>query len=538
FGYFCNILHIIFILMNIHLYIKSQSGAFSQIIPTLEYFQLSLFCFSGLNAKAVILQAFEHFRLKSCITFKPYDGEDAFLHIQKLDGCWSFIGRLSGGQNLSIGERCDTMAIVKHELLHALGFFHEHSRSDRDDYITVHWEAMNPDAKYNFKKRTVETDTFNTPYDYLSVMHYPPSFFSNDKNKPTISTNIPHFHTLIGQASDMSDNDMVKLNHLYNCTSSLDLLDQCTFETPSICGMIQQTVNDQQWIHVFGGTIQGDHAFTRTDQNFGHYMFLNTSLGREGHVAILESRCFHPKRKQQCLEFFFKMTGSPQDQLAIWMIMYEEDYAEQKTENSFRQLFTTISDHPQSKTIIFYSPINTPPPLPTPSQSPSNFLVFPSWGFLLYPSWPPHASSLPPLSSAHPLFVQVSLYFILLPCCWSPPSLSTVPFILLYVTLFCFSGTPNTSEWNQPSMTGSYFHHCDCFRGPGRGWTRFISHAYLKKHKLIWNGDIFIFIDFQGVVSFRDWYSGVSRMASSEPFSLGLNPDPATKCHASVSQVG
>lgn len=56
--------------------------------------------------------------------------------------CWSFVGDDKKGQNVSIGERCDTKAIVEHELLHALGFYHEQSRSDRDDYVKIWWDQI------------------------------------------------------------------------------------------------------------------------------------------------------------------------------------------------------------------------------------------------------------------------------------------------------------------------------------------------------------------------------------------------------------
>uniref|UniRef100_UPI00358FD493 meprin A subunit alpha-like n=1 Tax=Myxine glutinosa TaxID=7769 RepID=UPI00358FD493 len=511
----------------------------------------------GLNAKAIILQTFEHFRLKTCIDFKPYDGDGAFLHLQKLDGCWSFIGRIGGGQNLSIGERCDSAAVVQHELLHALGFFHEHSRSDRDDYITIHWEAMEPDAKHNFIKKNVEKDTFNTPYDYFSIMHYPPWFFSNDKNKPTISTNILHFQKLIGQTYDMSDNDIAKLNHLYNCTSSLALLDQCTFETLNICGMIQQTVNDQQWIHAFGGNIQGDHTLTRTNQNFGHYMLLNTSFGREGHVAVLESRYFHPKRKEQCLEFSFKMNGGPQDRLAIWMIMYEEDDAEQKAENvgvitgkevkleiwhlahfqlqsntkRFRYAFQGMLGETgavKDGGIAFDNIILTETSCPMAvwhvhnfssllfSLLPNDKVISPcfighdGYGFGLVLK--PHGGKVKGYTS---IFFQlcstkddgkliwpaINQQVLITVLDQTPDVLLRRSFSRSFVTKIdeLHSGKPNTSAWHQPSMAGSYHQHCDCFRGPGYGWTKFISHVYLRRYKLIRNGDIFISIDFQDV---------------------------------------
>lgn len=43
---------------------------------------------------------------------------------------------------MSIGERCDNKAIVEHELLHALGFYHEQSRADRDDYVKIWWDQI------------------------------------------------------------------------------------------------------------------------------------------------------------------------------------------------------------------------------------------------------------------------------------------------------------------------------------------------------------------------------------------------------------
>ena len=47
-----------------------------------------------------------------------------------------------GKQELSIGENCDRIATVQHEFLHALGFLHEQSRSDRDDYVTIVWDRI------------------------------------------------------------------------------------------------------------------------------------------------------------------------------------------------------------------------------------------------------------------------------------------------------------------------------------------------------------------------------------------------------------
>ena len=57
-----------------------------------------------------------------------------------------------------------------HELLHTLGFVHEHTRPDRDDFISVNFDNIEPGKEKYFEKRMQGTRN-NAPYDVLSVMH-------------------------------------------------------------------------------------------------------------------------------------------------------------------------------------------------------------------------------------------------------------------------------------------------------------------------------------------------------------------------------
>jgi len=56
--------------------------------------------------------------------------------------------------------------------MHALGFSHEHVRSDRDKFVHILWENIQRGRERNFqRKQDSKSDAFG-PYDYNSIMHY------------------------------------------------------------------------------------------------------------------------------------------------------------------------------------------------------------------------------------------------------------------------------------------------------------------------------------------------------------------------------
>ncbi|XP_002828200.3 meprin A subunit beta [Pongo abelii] len=281
-----------------------------------------------MNAKGVILNAFERYRLKTCIDFKPWAGETNYISVFKGSGCWSSVGNMQvGKQELSIGANCDRIATVQHEFLHALGFWHEQSRSDRDDYVRIMWDRILSGREHNFNTYSDDiSDSLNVPYDYTSVMHYSKTAFQNG-TEPTIVTRISDFEDVIGQRMDFSDSDLLKLNQLYNCSSSLSFMDSCSFELENVCGMIQSSGDNADWqrISQVPGGPENDHSNMGRCQGSGFFMHFDSSSVNVGATAVLESRTLYPKRGFQCLQFYLYNSGSESDQLNIYIREYSAD---------------------------------------------------------------------------------------------------------------------------------------------------------------------------------------------------------------------
>jgi hypothetical protein len=95
--------------------------------------------------------------------------------------------------------------VIIHELLHVLGFNHEHSRADRDWYIKT------------IKKNAMEVRNFVVvgypygPYDIDSIMHYP----FNDELLPEIITVAPEKIEQTGKVPSFSKWDVLGLEHAY-----------------------------------------------------------------------------------------------------------------------------------------------------------------------------------------------------------------------------------------------------------------------------------------------------------------------------------
>lgn len=79
---------------------------------------------------------------------------------------------------------CVRKGTAMHEFLHALGFYHQQSASNRDEYVKILWENILDGHEHNFDRHNEsEITSYGIKYDYESIMHYGKTAFSkNDEN--------------------------------------------------------------------------------------------------------------------------------------------------------------------------------------------------------------------------------------------------------------------------------------------------------------------------------------------------------------------
>ncbi|KAM9579326.1 tolloid-like protein 1 isoform 5-T8 [Guaruba guarouba] len=194
--------------------------------------------FTG-TQRAMFKQAMRHWEKYTCVTFIERSDEESYIvFTYRPCGCCSYVGRRGNGpQAISIGKNCDKFGIVVHELGHVIGFWHEHTRPDRDDHVTIIRENIQPGQEYNFlKMEPGEVNSLGEPYDFDSIMHYARNTFSRGMFLDTIlpSRDDNGIRPAIGQRTRLSKGDIAQARKLYRCPACGETLQESTgnFSSP------------------------------------------------------------------------------------------------------------------------------------------------------------------------------------------------------------------------------------------------------------------------------------------------------------------
>jgi hypothetical protein len=176
----------------------------------------------SLTNQARVTNAIAILEANSGIDFRLRNGETDFVNFTvstETDVSRSALGRQGSPQSITIWPDHSTQVVV-HEMMHAIGFYHEQSRTDRDTYIDVHTECIRSGSSGEFAKAT--SSEALEPYDVTSIMHYGPDNFCKLVSA-TNQTCVCDTMTLDGGGSvptwnnrPLSTNDINSLWRLYN----------------------------------------------------------------------------------------------------------------------------------------------------------------------------------------------------------------------------------------------------------------------------------------------------------------------------------
>jgi len=199
--------------------------------------------------------AFRMIEKHTCIKFVKHTNEPNFINIVDGGSCSSELVGMSGvRQRLSLmtldekGGTCWGIGTVMHELLHAVGLWHEQMRYDRDDYLDVHPENYGG-AEFQFKKVFANvSSTYDVPYNYRSIMQYTAWSFSTN-GKPTMTpkpgSGITPEELGRGEIWEY-ESDWEKVRRMYNCKGTYPL--EACDDNYSSCDSYKNQCNSADWM--------------------------------------------------------------------------------------------------------------------------------------------------------------------------------------------------------------------------------------------------------------------------------------------------
>lgn len=170
---------------------------------------------SNLPNQERVTDAIKHWEEHTSLRFVERTSANAhqypnYILFRPGNGCSSYVGMQGKMQPINLASACSTGNTI-HEIGHAIGLWHEQSRSDRDEYVDVRYENIISLYAFNFDKQEDNGQDLGE-YDYGSIMHYPRWAFSRN-GKDTIVPLDPNAE--IGQRDGLSADDIAAVEEMY-----------------------------------------------------------------------------------------------------------------------------------------------------------------------------------------------------------------------------------------------------------------------------------------------------------------------------------
>lgn len=151
---------------------------------------------------------------KANIIFKERIDEPNYILFKYIPngGCYSFLGMVGGAQEVVIDNWAEAGSIA-HEIMHALGFLHQHANPNRDDFIMINHSNIIENYEHNFNVFKTGVPIYNQEFDFNSLMCCHSWLFASDKNHPTIMA--ANGSVFKAQRQYLSQKDVDLINSLY-----------------------------------------------------------------------------------------------------------------------------------------------------------------------------------------------------------------------------------------------------------------------------------------------------------------------------------